>query len=207
MAVYLRVDTSDAQALIEKMKAVHTQKEFELLMYRAFRRTGAKVKTILATEIPKSYEVNPSSVRRTVGAPRTPFGGGAAVNCCIPIDGKRHSIGGEFSARGGARGWNVIKGRRYKITARIIRGTTSTLPEEMKNIGDEPPFRNYSAPTLNRVAFSRKGKGRLPIQKIVGIGIPQMPMNRSKDDVQDEIVTHLMGRIEHEHRYLINRCR
>lgn len=203
MAVYLNIDTSDAAGLIERVRAAHTRKEFETVMYRAFKRTGAKVKTIMAQELPTQYEVKPNLVRSAVGSPKTTIGG-TGVSCCIPIEGTRHSIGGTFSATGGAHGWNVRKGKRYKISARIIKSARSTLPTEMDTYGGEPPFRNLS---YSKVAFTRKGKDRLPIAKVVGIGIPQMPMNRSQQDVQDDIMETLMKRIEHEHQYLISKCR
>lgn len=204
MAVYLHIDTSEAAGLIERMRAVHTKKEFESVMYRAFKRTGARVKTIMAQNLPTQYEVKPSLVRSAVGTPRTTIGGGTGVSCCIPIEGVRHSIGGTFSATGGAHGWNIRKGKRYKITARITKNTRSTLPAEMTAYGGEPPFRNLS---FSKVAFTRKGKDRLPIAKVVGIGIPQMPMNRSQQDVQDDIMETLMKRIEHEHQYIVSKCR
>lgn len=203
MAVYLHVDTSDAQGLIERVRAAHSKKEFETIMYRAFRRTGTRVKTILAQDLPTQYEVKPSLVRSSVGAPRM-TAGGTGVSCCIPIEGARHSIGGTFAATGGRHGWNVQKGKRYKITARVIKGARSTLPTDMGTYGGEPPFRNLS---FSKVAFTRRGKDRLPIAKVVGIGVPQMPMNRSQADVQEDILDMLKARIEHEHQYLISKCR
>lgn len=203
MAVYLHVDTSEAAGLIERVRAAHSKKEFQTVMYRAFKRTGSKVRTILAKELPTEYEVKANLVRSSVGSPRTTIGG-AGVSCCIPVEGARHSIGGTFPATGGAHGWKVLKGKRYKITARITKGTRSTLPTEMNSYGGEPPFRNLS---FSKVAFTRKGKERFPIMKVVGIGVPQMPMNRSQESVQDEIMETLMKRIEHEHQYLISKCR
>ena len=202
--IYLHVDTSDAADLIETVKALHTHRNFELLMYRAFKRTGDRVKTIMSTDLPQEYHVKAGEVRSAVGSPRTTFGGGAAVSCSIPIDGTRHSIGGQFSASGGAHGWNVTAGKRYKIKAKIVKGQSSTLPTAMKSYGGEPPFRNLS---WSKVAFTRKGKNRFPIMRVVGIAIPQMPMNRSEPDVQNDIMETLMKRIEHEHEWLIKQAR
>jgi len=205
--VYLDIDISDAQAMIDALRAVHTEREMNQLLYRACSRTGARVKTILKTELPKDYEVKPTWVGSHVGKPVTQIGGGGlGVSCVIPSDGMRGSIGGMFNASGGAHGWNAKRGRRYKITTKLIKGQRSTLPSEMSHQGGNPPFRNLGS-RLNGVTFTRVGKDRFPIVRVVGLGVPQMPLNRSKDDVQEEIMDTLMKRLEHEHAYIIGKCR
>lgn len=205
--VYLDVDISDAKDMIDALRAVHTEHEMNQLLYRAFQRTGAKVKTILKTELPKEYEVKPTWVGSHVGSPKTQLGGGGlGVSCSIPIDGARGSIGGRFNASGGAHGWNATRGRRYKINAKIVKGQSSTLPSEMSHQGGNPPFRNLGS-RLGGATFTRVGEDRLPIARVVGLGVPQMPLNRSEDDVQDSIMETLMKRLEHEHAYIISKCR
>lgn len=204
--VYLNVDISQLQGTIEQMRAIHTQKKFELLMMRAFRRTGQRVKTILKAEIPKDYEARPRWIGQTVGRPRTQFGGfgGMAVSCSVPIDGERGVLGRRFHAAGppGRR----AKGKRYKITSQIVKGQKSVLPETMDNYGGQPPFiarSGKSGFSGAGVVFTRKGESRLPIVRVVGRGVPQMPIARSEDKVQDEIMETLKGRIEHEHKWMI----
>lgn len=205
--IYLHVDISKLKSTIEKMRAVHTQHEFELLMMRAFRRTGQRVKTILKTELPKDYHAKPTWIGQNVKSPQTSFGGfgGMAVSCSIPIDGARGVLGRQFSASG-PRGRRSKKPKAYKITARIVKAGATTLPSHMRNQGGQPPFIARGG-TGGGIVFTRKGKSRLPIVRVVGIGVPQMPMNRSKEDVQDEIMETVKSRIEHEHAYLIARCR
>ena len=220
----LHVDLKPLQSTIEGLRAVHTKKEFELLMLRAFRRTGQRVKTILKTEIPKDYHAKPMWIGQSVGRPETGFGGigGAAVHCTIPIDGPRGVHGRQFHAAGppGRR----AKGKRYKISVNVVKGKQSVLPETMKNQGGNPPFiakaRASGATKIVRgekgrfakgnisgntkgIVFTRRTGERLPSVRVVGQSVPQMPMNKSKEDVQEEILEHLKGRIEHEHRYMI----
>ncbi len=209
MAVYLDVDISDAKRKIDSLRAVHTEQEMQKILYRTLNRTGNNVGTILKTELPQDYEVKPSWVLSHVGKPRITFGGGGlGVNCVIPIDGARGSIGGRFGASGGRHGWNSAKkgGKRYKINAKIVKGQGSTMPETMTRQGGNPPFRNLGS-KLGGVTFTRVTKKRFPIARVVGLGVPQMPLNRSKDDVQDQIMDTLMKRLEQEHRYIIQRCR
>lgn len=206
-SIYLDIDISDAKAKIDALRAVHTEHEMNLLLYRAFRRTGGRVKTILRQDLPHEYEVTPGWVGQHVGSPRTTLGGsGLGVSCCIPIDGARGSIGGRFRASGGAHGWNAAKGKRYKITTKIVKGQTSTLPGKMRSQGGNPPFRNLGS-SLGGATFTRIGKDRLPIARVVGLAVPQMPLNRSRDEVQSDIMDTLMKRLEHEHAYIIGKCR
>lgn len=209
--IYLDVDISKAQGTITALKMFHTEKEFKQIIYAAFKRTGEQTRTAVKRIVPKSYNVSQSTVYKHIGPAKTSFGGGGiGVSCSIPIDGKRLSIGGGFSARGGAPGWSTKAGKRYKITAKILKQQSSILPKEMKNQGGFPPFINTTAPKLNGVAFTRTGgktaDGKDAIAKVVGISIPQMPMNRSQDDVQENIANILLKRLEHEHSWRIKKC-
>ena len=152
--VYLDVDISDAMETISALRAVHTQAEFEKLMYRAFSRTGRHVKTILKKDLPKEYNAKPSWIGSQVGAPRTELGGVAGVSCSIPIKGTRGTIGGTFNASGGAHGWNA-KLRRYKVSAQMVKGQRSTMPSQMSHQGGNPPFRNLGS-SLGGLTFTRQ---------------------------------------------------
>lgn len=197
---YITVDTSDLQHLMNSMKAVLTKHQFELLMYRVFKRTGAHVKTIIKREVPKDYEAKPSWIASNIGTPKMNTGGaGGSVGCTIPIDGARGVIGSRFPAAG-PRGRRRKSGK-YSITAHIVKGQSSTLPALMSHQGGQPPFFNGS------IVMTRKGKSRLPIVRVAGLGVPQMPMNRSKENVQEDILNTIQTRIEHEWRVLVGGCR
>lgn len=211
-AIYLDIDISDAKEKIESLRAVHTEKEMNALLRRAVTRTANHVKTIVGKEASKHYEVTQKKVKSYIGSPEISSGVGAiGVNCCIPIKGERMTIGGTFKASGGAPGWSVRKGKRYKINAKIVKGQGSTMPATMSHQGGHPPFINTSAPKLNGVAFTRTGKktknGKDAIARVVGIGVPQMPMNRAEDDVQKDVMDMLMKRLEAEHKFIISKCR
>lgn len=203
---YLEIDISEAQETISKLKENLSQDQFNRLMYRVFKRTGERVKTIVKRDLKEQYHVTPTWVGSQIGAPRMSFGGNGQVGCSIPIKGQRASIGGRYSATGGAHGWNALHRKRYKISAKVVKGQTSTLPATIKSMGNQPPFRNLGS-KLGKAAFTRKGKSRLPIVPVVGIAVPQMPMNRSREDVQEDIMETLMKRMEHEYEQIIARCR
>lgn len=203
--VYMDIDISDAMETISALRAAHTQDEFERLMYRVFSRTGRHVKTILKKDLPKEYKVKPTWIGEQVGAPRTELGGIAGVSCSIPIKGTRGTIGGTYSASGGAHGWKG-KSRRYKISAQMVKHQRSTMPPQMSHQGGNPPFRNLGS-KLGGLTFTRTTDARLPIVRVAGIGVPQMPLNRSEDDVKNDVMDTLMKRLEHEHERLISGCR
>lgn len=196
MGVYdLEIDASELSEILDRMRGVLSTQRFNQILNSVTYRTGQHVKQILKEDLPMQYVIKPTPVGKAVGGARM-----SGTGCTIPIFGPRRDIGGTrgrgFPASGGAKGWK-IKGP-YKITAEIVKGHPSELPAIMKNYGGMPPFRNLAAKKLHNLAFTRAGKKRLPIHKVVAIGIPQMPMNRSKDEVQADIVSYMMKRLDHE---------
>ncbi|MGN0996540.1 MAG: hypothetical protein ACI4PG_06505 [Candidatus Ventricola sp.] len=216
MGATVRIDTSDA---VHKMRALSTAlspNEMKQLERRVMLRSGRKVKTIVKKEVPKEYHVTSGIVGKDIKAMRMGSAGVGAgdVSCTIPIEGKRHIIGGKtFPARGGRHGWKgVFTGKRYKITAQILRGQSSTLPTAIGNQDDHAPFRNYDASRLNNATFVRRPSAGMPprnkpISRVVGIAVPQMPMNRAEHAVQEEIGDFMQKRVEAEFNFIISRCR
>ncbi len=206
----VNLDVSDVKDLMTKLRTVYTEEQAKKMIKHALNRTGRKVKSIVKTEVPKSYHITKSVVGKDIRSPISRIDNAGNPTCTIPIVGTKHIIGGKtFPARGGRHGWKGIqKGKRYKIQTQILKGKTSVLPEEMGDQGGHPPFRNLGAKRLNNATFTRsKGAGfppnNLPIARVVGVAVPQMPMNRSEEDIQEEIVEHLKKRLIAEHELAI----
>lgn len=187
---YLSVDMSDVQRTIDMMRGVLTRSQFEQLMHRTFREVGQRSRTIISREVVQDYAVTRDWVRSQIGNYRLTFGGSSPVTCTIPLSGHKGSIGGRFAA-------NWARGGR--VRASIVRGGMSTLPATMKNQGGNPPF------MARGVAFTRRSKERLPIVRVVGLGVPQMPLNRSADDVQERILAIAGNRLEHNFMFMFGR--
>lgn len=184
--------TIDGKECVEKltlMAACCKPERFERAMYRIYSRTGKHVRAILKEDLPHNYVISPSKIGKAVGDV-TIVGWG----CTIPITDSRGDIGGQYSAVGGAHGWNSLK-RKYKVKARIVKAGQSTLPGKV--MAGYPPFRNLGS-SLGKLTFARSSAERGPLLKVEGIAIPQMPMNRSKAEVQEDIKTFLMAQTEHE---------
>ena len=198
--IMLEIDASELNAEIERLRNVLTPERFNQVMYGIFRRVEGHVRRILQSDLPHQYYVKPGEVGASVRKAHVTIGA-LGVGCVIPVTGPKKSIGGGFGASGGAHGWRSVH-RRYSVKARIVKAAQSTLPASMGSYGGMPPFRNLGS-RLGGVTFTRAGKGRFPILKVSGIAIPQMPMNRSKAEVQADIEAYLRGRIEHEFQRLM----
>jgi len=197
--IYLEVDASSLQGQIARLASVCTPEQCERTMAGIYRRTGGHVRRILRTDLPKQYVIKPGEVGKAVGSAKI-----SGLSCTIPVRGPKRILGPKgFTASGGAHGWNSLK-KKYRVKAKIVRSGTSILPANAGSYGGKPPFRNLSAPSLNGITFTRAGNSRKPIKAMVGIAIPQMPMNRSKPDVQKDILNYMSKRIEHEFMRLLS---
>jgi hypothetical protein len=212
LGVMLHIDTTQLKGLLTRMEATLTPYEFQTMMRRVLApsRVGSHVRMTLRNEIPDDYHATPSWIGQQVKSP-TSFGSGGGFGCMIPVAGARGRIGGQFPAKAGSGGRGITKAfagrkgkrirRAYRITANIVTSGASVLP----NSGKAIHFAVFSGPHKG-IYVRLPGEGN-KIRPAVGIGVPQMPTNRSESDVQKEIVRYLRERIEHEYNYLISRCR
>lgn len=201
----IEIDARDLSSTINALRIVHTPEEMKKILRRALTRTAQRTKSIIADAVPQQYYVKKKEVRSEVKAPKIETGlYGADFSCSIPIRGHRRSIGGAFKASGGVHGWDSMryKGKRYKITAQIVKSGTSTLPTSIDDHSGNAPFRNKGSKVWP-VTFARDSSERTPIAPIVGVAIPQMAMNRAADEEQKQILAYLQERIEQEHRAIM----
>lgn len=200
----IEIDASEVKNEIDFLKTHMTHHQFVNAMYTVFRQTGNHVGTILKQDLPTHYYVTSKEIGAVVQKPIMSVAG-EQVGCTIPLRGPKKSIGGGFTAKGSAKGWQSVR-KKYTVSAKIVKGSVSKLPQKMDSYGGMPPFRNIPS-KLGSVAFTRSGKSRLPIMKVVGIAVPQMPMNRSRADVERDIVEYLQNRLDHRIQALLNNGR
>ena len=189
MNAYIEIDASDLQDKIAKLQRNMTNARFEAALYGIYKRTSRHVSKVLKDDLPAQYYAPKSAIGAAVKNPTI-----SGLGCSIPVRDKRGNIGSFYSAKGGAHGWASLH-RKYRVKASIVKAGQSTLPTRMSSYGGQPPFRNLGS-KLGGLTFTRKGKARLPIEKVSGIAIPQMPMNRSQSAVQDDIKAYLTKQIE-----------
>ena len=216
MKIEIEVDSEEVQKMVNKMRDAMEPQQFTCAMYGVIQRTSRHVAAILGKEVPKEYKVTSAEVKKAVGAPKLSMGVAGGVGCVIPLKDIRRKVGpagkGSFTASGGRKGWNTVTRKRkkakkpYKITANILQQAASTLPANMPEAyyGGYPPFRNLTAKDeMKKIVYTRVSKARLPIKKVIAMSIPQMPMNRSEEDVQKDIAKYLQERIEARLKALI----
>ena len=177
----LYIDMSDLQDKIQLLEKTLTKDQFEKLMYRTFAEAGRKTKTIIAKDTTVDYAVTQGWVKSKIRPFKLGFGGEFPVTCVIPISGEKGVIGPRYK----------LSGRKRKISARIVKSNVSVLPREMENQGGNPPF------IRGGVVYTRKTKKRYPIVRVVGLGVPQLPLNRSEDAVRNDILDYIGDRMEH----------
>jgi len=191
---WLQVDMSDVQRKISLLQSVLTEKQMERLLHRTFKEVGNKSGVLIAREAYKEYQVTQKWVKDQVRGYRLTYGGTGAVTCTIPLSSHKGTIGGRFKA--------------YKLQKRIStdivkKGGRSRLPEVMKNQGGNPPF--VGGGKLGGVVFTRRTEERLPIVRVVGLGVPQMPLNRASDETQEALLKYAGERLDHNFDHMFVR--
>ena len=215
---YLEIDMTGLQSIIRQVRNTHTRENYQMVLIRSFRRTQTTLRKTISQEIRKEYAVTAGWTKGQIKSARIGFGSktDGEVHCSIPISGKRGWHGRNFKLTGmrGIRNGKLFNGKRYKIYSKVYVSKRTELPERMEKMGGNPPFIstvsrkknakfNQNAINLEGAVMTRTGKDRLPIVKVVGIGVPQMPINRAKSSIEDEFLRILGARIEKEHRFMI----
>lgn len=187
---YLEIDASDLQAKINLLRGILAPESFNRLMLRTFNEVGKKSRTLIAKEVYKDYDVTQEWVKAQIKGFELKNGGfGGGVTCVIPISSHKGTIGGRFK----------LSGRKRAITSKIVRTGLSHIPARLHHQGGNAPFVGP-----NGVVFTRRSKSRLPIVRVVGLGVPQMPLNRSEDKTADALLEYAMARLVHNFGYMLS---
>lgn len=185
-AAYLTVDVHEVQETIDLLRTTLTKEKFNSLMGRTFGETERKAKTLIKREVVKDYAVTQAWVAKHIL--RGSVSVGANVQCVIPISGARGIIGPRFKTKSWKKG--------KPISAKILKGASSILPSKMDHQGGNPPF------MVNGTAYTRKTSESKPLVRVAGLGVPQMPLNRSADRVAEQLVKYMGTRLDHNFNYM-----
>ena len=205
MVDYLRIDVSSLANKLSAMQAALTTANYKKALHRALKRTGEHTRTLIAREVRQDYHITHGKVLKTIKNP-TITNTADGVTCVLPIIKAREPIGGggfAYTTRGG-------------VAAKIVKSGKSMLPTK----GSRPHFavkskgrvyvrlagagKTYHIVKRNRKTGKAYAARKESIAPAVGIGIPQMPLTRSKTRIQDQVLDKMMERLEHEHNVIIN---
>ena len=224
---YLNIDMSDVYEKLNEMKQVVGEKNAAKILYWTVKDSARHIRAKLSPILRKEYQSRAMTIRRSIGEAIMT----GEMSCVIPIENTRNIIGGDDFPLDGST-TRVVKGnerrrkkaieagkkpkpgKKYKIRAKILKKGVSTMPDVMpgagrSSYGDQPPFlmpvKSKSGPTGKHIVMTRKGKARLPIISVVGIGVPQMPLNRSRAAVEDDIADFAMDRLVHHYEAVLKK--
>lgn len=185
---YLDIDISDLDEKIKKIKLALTADKADRLLHDVCVDTAKSVKTIVSRTVPKNYAITKKWAAERVG--RYKIENGSQFICAIPLSSKRGLLGGVFKVRG--KTGRPVKGKRYKISAKILKGAWGVLPEKILHQGKNPPFIGK-----NNLVFTRTRKTPRPIARVPGLALPQMPLNKSENEVRKLIHEKMEMRLDH----------
>ena len=193
LPIDLNIDCTEVQRIVHQVSRSLSDEQLDRLMFRTLKEVGKKARTETGRAVAAEYAVTKAWAMGRMDNPRL-GGGGGGWSCVIPMKDRRGNVGKTYKVMGWRRGSSSKLG---KVRAKIYRGATSTLPDKMKNYGNNPPF------VAKGMAFTRKTKHPYPIASIVDIAMPQMPLNKSKPMVEQAIMETMVKRLTHnlEHMF------
>ena len=206
----ITIDATDTEKMISFLQTRMKPAQFNRAMYGVFNRATGFVRKTAKQDIPKHYAVPKNEVGAAVKKGRVQFGSLTNMGCTIPIEGERRDFGGKhgYASWGGARGFAAVR-KPYRITAQIYAGQRSSLPfpNMPAKDGGYPPFRNTSSGSrggklpaekvFTRAAGAGWPPNNLPVNKVVGPAIPQMPLNKAEPDMQKDIAVYVSKALLH----------
>ena len=202
----VNLDVSEAVATMNKLATVLAPNKAHELFRRTLTDAGKQVKKFAKEDIPHEYWLKPDYIGSAVKFPQMV----GTDSCKVPIILDRGTIGGTFAASGGAYKVNATTVhmkdgttrqrkkhiRTRAIKAKIVKSGISILPDRMPSWqGGQPPFMMKKGG--KGVVMTRSGAARFPIHSVVGIAVPQPPLNRSEDEMSKHIEDYMLKRLEH----------
>lgn len=188
----LELDFSDVyERMIELGKAM-SKTQFERLVYRTVRETGKRGgRSIIPKEVTKDYAITQAWAKKQIQSPKIQWGG-SEIECRIPMKGHKGTIGGTY---------RITAARGKRVGAKILKKGNSRLPSVFPNQGGNPGFIGP-----NGVLFTRKyAWQRKPIVRVVGMALPQMPLNRSEDKTRDAFLALMSKRLDSNFKDILAR--
>ena len=228
----LSLDTEKAQALFDHARKTLTREQFLLMLRREIPRMGTELKTVIKDEVAVDYTAKKGEVGAALQGPFSIGGGGVGIR--IPMSEPRILIKKgadkrkkEYKAFLKERTGRAGNRKRFMLTpaigakAGMVRGGEENLPTS----GRRPHYFNSSGRVVVYVKgehytrmekFTATAKGgeskkayrstKPKTRPAVGIGIPQMPLTRSKDRIQKEMEARLEKRVVHQVNHILKQA-
>jgi hypothetical protein len=198
---WIDLDVSRALTTVNALAKDMKKENFDKCLEYTIKDAGNRcVKNVIKQEVVHEYAVSSRWVGNKVQSAKY-SGSGGAIACVIPIRGERGTIGGIFSAAGGAyaagrarkdgKALKRLKNKKSNIMAHILQGETSILPGKLPNQGNNPPFRMPNGAVMTRTKHKPK-----PIARVVGRAVPQMVDKHFEKRIQKPIEDYIVKRFQ-----------
>lgn len=178
VGVDLRLDVGQALQVLSEAQKILSPEKAKTMLRNTLVDVGRKTKTVVGDCVVQDYVVSKGWAANQVGFPQASYGSGLTV--VVPIRGSRGIIGPVYPIAGASGGR-----KKRRIRAKIVRSGVSTLPAKMDHQGGNPPF------IAKGKVFTRKTGKPYPIVRVVGLGVPQMPLNRSQKKIEKALMDEM----------------
>ena len=224
MNTILQIDVSDVVEKMNEFSRRVSPEKFEKVYRHTFKDTGRKIRTICKETIPKDYCAGKRKIGAAIKNPIIVTSGSLVL--MVPVSDARGKIGkkGMFAGNGQPGAAIVRSGNsllpttgdrvHFFIKSGRLAGHMFVRHKDGKIWRGERRERQVERyqDTAGRNRKRRVGevkeygmRKRIGlISHAVGIGVPQMPMNRSADDVQSQTVQFADQRFKHYARQALN---
>lgn len=217
----LSIDTRDLNRTLKEVGAALGPDKMNIALKHTIQDTGRKVRTLVKSEIRKEYHAKAGRIGKAIGRPQYSLGG--TISCIIPVRDVRGTIAtdsGGYTALKRGPGAKIVKsGNSVLPHAKTDKRIHFYIPSGRlqghvfvrHNDGIDWTGKRREGTGETEVWKTKKGKRKRnrkvqttgerkrigTISHGVGIGIPQMPMNRSADEIQEQVGQYAMERLLH----------
>lgn len=194
----ITVDTTQFQRMFHELSAHLSEENMQKLYVRTLNETGKKARTIIPRALRMEYAAKPAVgfYKKDIKSARISRKPGN-VTCVIPIGGKRGYNADTYEIRGLPNHGHTQKGVRQLLTIRNVRGRNNQLPATMRNYGGHPPFLN------RKYILVRLTSKRYPIARVPGLATAEMPLHRSREQVETDLEFYMIQRLVHNFNYIM----
>lgn len=199
---WLSIDTSELNKTLKEIGTALRPEQMNIALRHTIQDVGRRVRTLSKKEIRKEYRAKSGRIDKAIRRPVYSLNG--TISCIIPIMDAR----GTIATKSGA--YTALK---RGPGAKVVKSANSILPH---NRTDMRIHFYIPSGRLNGHVFVRHNDGKKWIGKRsekdrikktrmrkgslshgVGIGIPQMPMNRAAEGIQNDVAQYAMKRLLH----------
>ena len=217
----LSIDTSELNKTLKAVGTALGPEKMNVALKHTIQDTGRRVKTLVKSEIRKEYHAKAGRIGKAIGRPQYSLGG--TISCIIPVRDVRGTIAtgdGAYTALKRGPGAKVVKSGNsilphgkadkrihFYIPSGRLQGHVFVrhndgigwIGARREGTGETEVWKTKKGKQKRnkkvQTTGTRKRKGT--ISHGVGIGIPQMPMNRSADEIQAQVGQYAMERLLH----------